>query len=53
MVGQEEGEFQRLLELIADHRKADKLYEYAETGSYSAILKLQSIIAKDISRFNK
>jgi len=53
MVGQEEGEFQRLLELIADHRKADKLYEYAETGSYSAILKLQSIIAKDISRCNK
>jgi hypothetical protein len=50
---QENYEFGKLLELIADNRKTDKLYEYAEAGTFSAVAKLQSMIAKDISRCSK
>jgi hypothetical protein len=52
-VEQAEYEFGKLLELIADNRKTDMLYEYAEVGSFSAVAKLQSIVAKDISRCSK
>jgi hypothetical protein len=50
---EEEERFTKLMEIVKDNNQNKQLYEYAGEGSISAIQRLESYIAKDISTYDK